>query len=142
MKVWPLLFGFTWGVGLSLAGRLFPEIGPATMHSALACYLLVGAVIVWYRTRLHWFALAGVIGALTSAFAAMHPAVDDGTTIDWLIQLAGVVALILLAFIQSRADSRAWTELRSSMTSGNVGFMDALLLRTIPNLRTPRSEGD
>jgi hypothetical protein len=112
------------------------------MHSALACYLLVGAVIVWFRTRLHWFALAGVVGALTSAFAAMHPVVDDRTTTDWLIQLAGVVALILLAFIQSRADSRAWTELRSSMTSGNVGFMDALLLRTIPNLRTPRSEGD
>jgi hypothetical protein len=142
VRAWQFVFPFTWGIAVSLSARLFPGTGPAILYSALACYFAAGAVIVWLRTRLRWFALAGVVATLTCAFAAVHPAVDHWTAIDGLIQVSGVGALILLAFVQSRVEASAWTELRSSMTSGNVRFLDALLFRHVPDLRRPRRTGE
>lgn len=130
--------GAQYGVllGLVLAASQFagPRIQAALMV-LLALQSLLFAVVVWQRTRLPFFTLAGVAATIAFAGGAIfnYRELDLFTfSLPVAVFYVGAIAVPLLLAIESRvhpAEWRAWKEHMDTMS-----FLDILRGRHIPRL--------
>lgn len=127
-------YGVLLGVVLGASQFAGPRIQAALMV-LLALQSLLFAGVVWQRTRLPFFTLAGVAATIAFAGAAVHyyRGLDLFTfSLPGTMFLAGAIVIPILLAIESRVHPAAWRAWKEHMET--MSFLDILKGRHIPRL--------